>query len=261
MENMRPLRIHVPDGIYHAFDRGVEQRDIFLSDTDRETFLRYLKEALAGAAASLLSYCLMPNHFHLQIAVNTVPLSDLMHHLLTRYSLYFNRAYGRVGHLFQGRFGDELCHDLPYVVRAACYIHRNPVKAGLVLRVEDWPWSGHRELVSGNGGMLDLSRLRDIAGITPDEFRRLYLERLGAGLDADETRDPFEMLRRISALHGVSSEDVRAGRRGDRVRLVKAELADWARDRGVPDFRLAEALGCSPDSVRQMRRRYCHNRA
>ncbi|MDP3542009.1 MAG: transposase [Elusimicrobiota bacterium] len=127
--------------MYHAMAHGVAGQDIFLDDTDRELFLDDLHRLVRDSGASLLAYCLMGNHFHLAIQVGAIALSSIMQRLLTRYAKAINQRHGRKGHLFWGRHEANLCTDEKYLAALIRYIHLNPVKAGLVTKAEDWPWS------------------------------------------------------------------------------------------------------------------------
>jgi putative transposase len=90
------------------------------------------------------AYCLMSSHFHL-LARSTLPnLSTGMHWLNGTYAERFNRRWGRVGHLFQGRFDAWVIRDEAHWERTCRYILDNPVKAGLCEFAADWPWSGGR---------------------------------------------------------------------------------------------------------------------
>lgn len=121
--------------------RGVVAGDIFIDDADRREFLAALKRICTTASAEILAYCLMGNHYHLAIMVSNVPLAVIMQRLLTGYARTFNRRHARVGHLFQARYEAKICLDETYLARVIPYIVMNPVRAGLVSKPEDWPWS------------------------------------------------------------------------------------------------------------------------
>lgn len=133
------------DGYYHIYNRGVEKRDIFLDDQDYAVFLSYLKIYLSPRqegpekiypsrklknftdSIDLLCYCLMSNHFHFLIHQhNKTAITNFVRSLLTRYSMYFNRKYGRVGGLFQGTYKAVLIKSEQQLVYLTYYIHRNP---------------------------------------------------------------------------------------------------------------------------------------
>jgi putative transposase len=148
---------YVEDGHYHIYNRGVEKRTIFIDEQDHKVFLNYLKEylspplkpdeielkafSLRGQAfkavprqlknfhkeIELITYCLMPNHFHLLIKQkNKDGINRFIHSLLTRYTRYFNTKYDRVGPLFQGRYKAVLIQKERYLLHLSRYIHLNP---------------------------------------------------------------------------------------------------------------------------------------
>jgi hypothetical protein len=86
----------------------------------------------------------MPNHLHLLIEMGKIPVSKVLQRLHTTYTLYFNKKYNRVGHVFQGRYKAILCDKDAYLLELIRYIHLNPVRAGLVVDAQDYPWSSHR---------------------------------------------------------------------------------------------------------------------
>jgi REP element-mobilizing transposase RayT len=124
--------------------RGVEGRQIFLDDNDRSGFLANISRLREELRYSILAYCLMDNHFHFAIKVEEVPLQTIMHRLLTAHAVAFNERYDRNGHLFQGRYKAVLCLNDGYLIALIRYIHMNPVRAGLVMRADQWRWSSHR---------------------------------------------------------------------------------------------------------------------
>ena len=90
----------------------------------------------------LLAYCLMPNHFHLLIKQKTVDgMTKLIHKLLTVYSMYFNRRYKRIGHLFQGRYKAVLVDNEKQLLHLSKYIHLNPDKLTGSGPVSEYPYS------------------------------------------------------------------------------------------------------------------------
>ncbi|MEK7513704.1 MAG: transposase [Patescibacteria group bacterium] len=132
---------------YHLYNRGVAKNEIFPDEDDYKTFLGYLKLYLSATnlqglslkvppshklknyleQIKLLAYCLMPNHFHLLIyQQNSDDINFFMRSLCTKYSMYFNRKYHRVGHVFQGSYKGVLVSSEQQLVYLSKYIHRNP---------------------------------------------------------------------------------------------------------------------------------------
>jgi REP element-mobilizing transposase RayT len=146
----RPLRSHEAGAVYHIMSRGNDGQDIFLDSADYRRFLGLLSELKRRHGIRILAYCLMPNHFHLLPRVGAVPIWVTMQQLLTRYANHFNFKHDRRGHLFQSRYKAIPCVSDTYLLELLRYIHLNPVRAGLVRRPEEWPWSGHLAYLRGN---------------------------------------------------------------------------------------------------------------
>ncbi len=152
---------YVSDGYYHIYNRGVEKRIIFQDAQDYAVFLSYVKEYLEpkdekalrrrladpkvsseekskilktlhlnnfSGSVQLLAYCLMPNHFHLLIKQKEeTVISQFMNSLCTRYTMYFNRKYKRVGGLYQDIYKAVLVESDEQLLYLSRYIHRNPL--------------------------------------------------------------------------------------------------------------------------------------
>jgi putative transposase len=140
----RPLR-HAPGGfVCHALNRGNGRATIFFKDGDYEAFGRILAEALDHVPGMrLLSYCWLPNHWHLVLWPRADgELSDFMHYLTLTHTQRWHAHYHNVGggHLYQGRFKSfPVARDEHYYTLCR-YVERNALRAGLVTRAEDWPW-------------------------------------------------------------------------------------------------------------------------
>ena len=93
----------------------------------------------------VLAYCLMPNHYHLLVQCKTNEVSGGMMRLSVAYTKAMNRCYKRVGSLFQGQFQAIAVDSDEYLYHLTRYIHRNPVKAGIVAHPKDWEFSSYLE--------------------------------------------------------------------------------------------------------------------
>ena len=137
----RRPRVVVAGLPHHVTQRGVDRCPVFESDFDRRTYLRLLGDHLSEAQVRVLGWCLMTNHVHLILLPELDPsLSLLLRRVHGRYAQYFNAHAGRSGHLWQNRY--FACPLGPgHVLRALAYVDANPVRAGLVERARDYPWS------------------------------------------------------------------------------------------------------------------------
>lgn len=140
----RKPRLHVPGGLYHVILRGNGRQDIFFDPEDRYHLYLLLQEGVTRYAHRIHGFCLMNNHVHLAIQVGEVPLSKIMQNLAFRYTRWVNRRQQRAGHLFQGRYQAILVDAESYLLELVRYIHLNPVRAKMVKKPEDYPWSSHR---------------------------------------------------------------------------------------------------------------------
>jgi putative transposase len=146
MRVSRPLRLQVPGGSYHVVARGNNKQPIFLDERDHHIFLDVVAETTSILRWLCLTYCLMPNHYHLVVTTPNADLSHGMRRINGLYAQIFNRRHDRSGHLFQGRYGGHLIQSDQHLLESIRYVALNPVRAGLVSHPEDWPWSAHSEL-------------------------------------------------------------------------------------------------------------------
>lgn len=153
----RKPRKDFPGAFHHIVSRGIEKRDIFQDDRDREELLRRVRLNMERFKAGYLAWAFMPNHFHLLFHSAKGNLRDFMRCLLTGYSMYFNYRHERVGHLFQNRYISRIVDSDPYLLELIRYIHLNPLRAGLVATMEEldrYRWTGHHEFLKSGNALL-----------------------------------------------------------------------------------------------------------
>lgn len=147
----RPLRVQFPGAYYHALNRGLERRQVFLGEDDHRRWLDLLEDAHTRWQIRVFAYCCMPNHYHLLLQTPRGNLDRVMRHLDGLYTQGFNRSHGRDGPLFRGRYKAILVDADAYLLQLVRYIHLNPIAAGLVKEPGAYPWSSHRLYQSGKG--------------------------------------------------------------------------------------------------------------
>lgn len=146
----RNARIDMPGLLQHVIVRGIEKRPVFLDDQDREEFLSRCSLLLKETSTDCFAWALLNSHFHLLLQPQFVKLAHFMRRLLTGYAVVFNLRHGRAGHLFQNRYKSIVCDSDAYLLELVRYIHLNPVRAGIVAKLDDlatYPWCGHGELL------------------------------------------------------------------------------------------------------------------
>ncbi len=144
---MRPPRIEHAGGVFHVVARGNERALVFRDDRDRERFLEILESVATRYRWRVLAYCLMGNHFHLLVMTLNPTLARGMRQLNGVYAQWFNRRHRRVGHLFQGRYKAVSVQTDAHLRRTVRYVIRNPIRARLSSRPEQWRWTSHHATV------------------------------------------------------------------------------------------------------------------
>jgi REP element-mobilizing transposase RayT len=142
----RGPRLDAPGVLHHVMARGIERREIFEDDADRQAFVVRLEGALRHTGGAVYAWCVLPNHVHLLVRSGWATVGRMMQSLLGGYAGAFNRRHRRSGHLFQNRFKSVLVEEDAYLLELVRYIHLNPVRAGLVAAggaLDRYPWTGH----------------------------------------------------------------------------------------------------------------------
>ncbi len=142
----RKPRIEIA-GYYHIVNRGVDKMPVFRHRKDYEYFEELMCSLIRSHNITLHNYCLMSNHYHLLIEITQPNLSKFMRQLNMNYAIYFNKKYKRSGHLWQGRFKSWYVTDEAYLYTLMCYIEQNPLKAGMVERLEEYPYSSYNHFL------------------------------------------------------------------------------------------------------------------
>lgn len=201
----RPLRIEYPGAWYHIMNRGRRNEEIFFTDADREEFLKVMKEAGELWNLKISAYCLMPNHYHLLVHTPEGNLSRCMRHINGVYTQRFNRQNKKEGQLFRGRYKAVLVDKDNYLLEVLRYIHRNPLKAGLVKTLEEFSWSSHKAYLSKANKWSWLQREVLLTQLTPVISRQksAYLEFVSLG--ESEEIEKFYSLKKLSSMLGSSS--------------------------------------------------------
>src|SRR3989344_6270484 len=172
--NKRDYKNFSENSIYHIYNRGNNRERIFFDEQDyraflfrislafgidlkiinREELMKMPKSRIRISFSStdvfkLHSFCLMPNHFHLLIEqCSKGSISKLMHKLCASFSMYMNKKYKRVGHIFQDRFKSVTIKNNSQLMWVSSYIHMNSVKSKITVNPYDYKWSSYNDFAS-----------------------------------------------------------------------------------------------------------------
>lgn len=239
-------RTRSKSGFYHVFHRGVNHFDIFENDGDREFYLDCMKRYARKSEVEVHAWCLMSNHVHLLVRTDLEQLSGFMRKLGSVYARYFNRAYGRIGPLFGGRFSSVCVETDAQLVSVVRYIHRNPVCHDRGALFGDYQWSSYGEYLAGNPLTCELAFVLELFG-SVEAMARFHEERFDSererhlDIDATGAMKDDEARRRANSILEYMGFDVGISFLGT--------LSQQMRDRAL--FLIRRATGCS---LRQLQR-------
>lgn len=130
---------------FHVMVQGIAKEKIFQKEEFKRKYLKLIKNIFDEyKGLELLVYCMMDNHAHLLIYTkDNTNLSKAMGRTNSRYALYYNKVNNRVGYVFRNRYNSKPIMDREQLFHTISYIHKNPVKAGIVSKMEDYSNSSY----------------------------------------------------------------------------------------------------------------------
>ncbi len=243
-------------GYHHVVNRGVEKRKIFLANEDYEKFLKLLCQICEQFEVTLHSYCLMSNHYHLLIETHQENLSKVMRAINAQYATYFNKKYKRVGHLWQGRFKSWFVTDDAYLYTLIKYIEFNPLKAKMVKKLNDYPYSSYRTF---NETQKPITCLLESIMLTEFSGREDRVEFFESWYDEDVLREIKKSSRLVVSSMGSNELPLEAlkslfkmysDKNARNMKIIEAV------EKGYSQHAIAKVLGVSQGTVSHVIKKY-----
>jgi REP element-mobilizing transposase RayT len=179
-------------GFYHVVFRGVNHCHLFEENEDFMKLLEILMCLKKDLSLKVYAYCLMDNHVHLLIRENmSGDIIAAMRRLLSPYAYWFNNKYQRSGALIADRYKSECVESEEYLLVLVRYIHRNPVKAGIVSQIGSYRWSSYGEYIGQQKGLTDTGFILDV--FSSDPKRALEEFELFHSIDDDDGYDDHSL--------------------------------------------------------------------
>ena len=260
----RLARLDISGLLQHVIVRGIERRDIFNDNHDRQLFVDRIFSLCSETGVSCYAWTLLSNHLHLLLMPTSTSLSFFMRRLLTGYAVTFNRRNKRSGHLFQNRYKSIVCEAETYLLELVRYIHLNPLRAGMVSNLEEldhYPWSGHAVLMGNrqvdvqNTGAI-LERFSKRTTTARKNYRQFVSEGIKTGRRDDLVGGGLKRSQGERENNEYESFDERVLGSGDFVDSLKLEVK--LRDKMKSPITFARllnivsaALKLDPDSIRK----------
>jgi putative transposase len=212
----RIARIVAPGYPHHVSQRGTNRSVIFFDEKDRTFFLSTLNHWTEKTGTRVWAYCLMDNHFHLLLEpTDGEGMGKCLHGATFRYAQYFNGKYIRTGRLWENRYFSCPVDKDAYLWAAVRYIERNPVKAKVTRKAEDWKWSSACAHVTGAPDKalnlfdwLHESERSDYAAFLGEDGSDDYLRK------ATSTGRPFGSSFFVETLERQLGRSLKQGKRG-----------------------------------------------
>lgn len=147
----RASRSYSQSGVYHILFRGVNQQNIFEEKGDYNKLKETIATVKEEMGFEIYAYCFMSNHVHIVLKEkNEKDISLIMKRILTKYARWYNIKYGRSGALIANRYKSVPVEIDEYFIHLIRYVHQNPLKAGLVERLEEYPYSSYVDYINGS---------------------------------------------------------------------------------------------------------------
>jgi putative transposase len=207
----RKPRFILVDFPHHVVQRGNHGQDVFRDEADFLRYMNVLETHAEKHSVGILAYCLMRNHVHLLIVPQSIQApAQMMHAVAGAYCKYFNNKYGTKGHLWEARYYSSVVDSDAYRWTVALYIERNPIRAGLTSRPEDWRYSSARHHASGapdlrvNQVLYDKSDEGEYRRALALETSEVHLEEIRKCARSSKPIGSGDFLARISAQFGIT---------------------------------------------------------
>ena len=237
-------------GQYHVINRGVAQMRIFEEPEDYEYFEELMCFYAKSFGITIHNYCLMSNHYHILLEIQSENLSKFMRQLNMNYSIYFNKKNKRTGHLWQGRFKSWYVTDEAYFYTLMCYIEQNPLKAHMVKDIKEYPYSSYHYFLDYDN-IPECLRDSWIVQNYKEDF-----ESIEAFLTAPVDRQQLEELKTASSLVEAPNIDKKPDM--EKLESMFRNITETkernkqilkAIDQGYSQHRIAKVLGISQQAV------------
>lgn len=140
-------RSYIETTYFHVMVQGINKSYIFEYPEDIRYYIKILYLVKKEYNIQIISYCVMNNHTHMLLKVNRIKdLCDFMHKVNTKYALYYNKKYNRVGYVFRDRYKSEGIYSEEQLYNCIKYIYDNPVKAGICKRPDEYKYSNYKKI-------------------------------------------------------------------------------------------------------------------
>lgn len=227
--------------------QGINKEFIF---DDKECVQEYKKiiiEKLKDSNINILAYCIMNNHAHFLIYSPQIEyIVKFMQKINTTYSRFYNKKFNRVGYVYRDRYKSQTIVDRKHLINCLIYIHNNPLKAGIVSRVQDYKYSSYLEFLNG-GTIINDKSIKILFGDIPNfrnVFNAIHKNQIeDTFMDVKDT-DITQIINKFEEKHNISVDAFKHDKK------IMKDFIDIARNEtNITLVSLANILGVSKSTV------------
>ena len=240
-------------GLYHIIFRGISRQNIFEEESDYVKLKEIIKKVIKETKAEIYAYCFMTNHVHLFLKENALgDISKIMTKILSHYATWFNIKYLRSGALFSNRYKSEPIEDERYYLGLIRYIHQNPLKAGMVKSIDEYPYSSYTEYIDEISDITNidftLDMLNENRDIAISQFKEFHeSEEMEVYEISESNKRSSEAIRRIimTEISGDEPWKIKKYNKGKRDALIKKLVLE----KNISKSALERATGISRGTI------------
>ena len=192
----RISRKSIQSSFFHVITQGIDKSYIFDNSEDIKYYIKNIYDLQTKHSIKIIAYCIMNNHAHILVETEKIEdLSRFMQKLNTRYGMYYNKKYRRVGYVFRDRYKSEGIYDERHLCNCINYIYENPVKAGICEKAFQYPYSNYKKIENAYTGDYSFIEAYEEAEIDIEEITQKYFNK-----NIDEIKDNNKELKTIVKL-------------------------------------------------------------
>ncbi len=180
----RKPRNNIKTPFIHVMTQGINKSYIFNEDRDIKYYISTMYNIKEKYSIKIIAYCIMNNHAHILIETNDVDnLSKYMQCLNTKYAVYYNKKYKRIGYVFRDRYRSEEILSENHLNNCIQYIYNNPIKAKICKKAEEYPYSNYKSSKLEIKGSIEKYKFMDIEEEEYGQIIREYMSKKNLKID------------------------------------------------------------------------------
>jgi len=245
----RKARKNIDGRYFHIMVQGIDKEFIFSDDDSKGYYLTSLQRAQEKVDVKIIAFCIMGTHAHILVVVNDAEeLARYFKRVNSDYAMYYNRIRKRIGYVFRDRYRSELITTKEYMAYCLAYIQNNPVKAGIVERAEDYPYSSYTNYLTGRG-IVDFKEAAKYFDTSPKSMKEIMSEMSPINWMEHKDReyeDKQEVLKRLLKKYHITSKE--SIKKQDLARKMALEIKERS---GASIREIAEMLELGRETLRR----------